>query len=362
MQKLFRLPDATWAASSIVRVDLDSLPPRHRVRKLQLLFDLSGTKDVADALDGNLFPLAVSRITIGNLVNIHGWGLWQLMKQVYGRVPWDPTDIPGSGTTFDHEFALSIPFHDPRQPSPTDGALLVEALQAQSLEIEFAAAAVHGVGNLVLTAGTVRVLADLIHGSAVPQVNQIGYEDPGATDFELKKGIYKDYFILDGTGSGTITRAEVTSVDLNADGDQVMSSVRHEQIVDAYNLEGMRDSSAELAHNAAERLPLIWHDQSGKSNLSKQVAVEKAAQVRLTGSITAPRGVFWRVFPKDEATIARMAEATGVDMTDRIYEPQTATKTVPRAMNRSARNNRWTKKARLLFNSLGGKARRTPTV
>lgn len=362
MQKLFRLPDGTWAASSIIRIDLDSLPPRHRVKRIDLVFDLSGTKTSTDTLDGNLFPLAVSRLTIGNLVNVPGWGLWQLNKQIYGRVPWDPTDVPGTGTTFDMEFGLSIPFHDWRQGGSLDGVMPCEALQAQSLEIEFAAAAVHGVGTLAITAGTVRVAAELVHGSGVPQINQIGYEDPGAVDFEIKRGVYKDYFLLDGTSSGTVTRAEITSVDLIADGDPIMSNVRHEQIVDSYNRDCMRDSAAELAQNAAERLPLIWHDQSGKSNISKNVAIEKAANVRLTGSITAPRAIYWRALPKDEATIARMVEATGVDMTDRVYEPQTATKTMPRAMDRSARLNRWTKKARLLFNTLPGKARQTPTV
>jgi hypothetical protein len=331
------------------------------VRKLNLFFDLSGTKGETDALDGELFYGLVNRVTIGNLVNIPGWPLAQLNEAVFGRVPFDPTDIPGSGTTCDMEFMLSIPFHDPRQPGATDGSLITEALQSQSLEIEFAAAGL-GSDDVTVTAGTVRVTADLIHGSCVPQVNQIGYEDPGAVDFPVKRGVYKDLFILDGTSKGTVTRAEIESVDFTADGDQVMSNVRHEQIVDSYNLDGCRDSGGELAHNAASRLPLVWHDWSGKSNLSKQVAVEKAAQIRLTGSITAPRVIFWRTLPKDEATIARMAEATGVDMTDRVYEPQTANKTMPRALDRSARLNRWTRKARILFNSLQGKARQTPTV
>lgn len=325
MQRLERLEDVTWQANSTRRVSLDALPAGKRVRSLLLRVNLTGTKDAADALDGRSYPLAISGIRIGNYVqNIPGWALQSLLEQIRGRILMDPTDIPGSGTSFDVDFELEIPFRDPRQPGADDGSMPTELFVNRSLEITFDSATVYGVGNLTITGGTVRVMADLVDGTAVPQMHIIGYEDPGGRTFPLPPGIFKDCFILDGTGVGTITEAELSSVDMDVDGQPIMNNALHEQIVHAYNSQVAKEAAAELTPNAATRVPLIWHDQSGKSNLSKQPFAERQVQVRLQGTISNPRVVYWQAIEKNQEFAIQVGVATGAPGDATGAEPATA--------------------------------------
>ena len=95
-----RLRDNAWADGGQLLFPLDILPPGKRVRKILLFFDLSGTKGETDAADSDELPQLCSLIRLGNYVNIPGWSLWELNKQIKGRIPYAPTAIPGSGTTF----------------------------------------------------------------------------------------------------------------------------------------------------------------------------------------------------------------------------------------------------------------------
>jgi len=362
MQRLARLEDVTWAAGASRLINLDSLPAQKRVRKIHLFFDLSGTKDSADALDGQLFARAASLIKIGSYVNIPGWNLQNLMHQIHGRIIMDPTDIPGSGTTFTMRFVLVIPFRDPRQPGSDDGSIPTELLLSKALEVTFSADGVWGVGNLILTAGTLRAEAEIVDESAVPQLNVIGYDDPGSSTFSIRPGVYKDLFINDGVADGVITEAEIESVDLEVDGISVLNNALNEQLVSAYNVDVPKDAAAELALNAATRLPLIWHDQSGKANISRQPVVEKQGRCQLTGTITAPRLVYWRSVEKDQETIASVALATNAPEDSVVYEPSTASKSPLRASIRSDRIGRMTKKDRILTRVLAGKVREADEV
>jgi hypothetical protein len=361
MQRTQRLRDETYVANTARIVPLDNLPPGHRVRSLQLYCNVTGTKDVADALDGQLFAAWLSSVKIGSMVNIPGWHLQALNRSMLGKVYMDPTDIPGSGTTFSVNFALVIPFRDPRQPGADDGAVPCEMFAGKSLELSFAAGNVHGVGNLVATGGTVRVVADLVAGSAVPQVCQIGYLDPGSQTIEIDPGIYKDLIITDGTTTGTVTQAEITSVDFSVDGQAVHNNALHEQLVAAYNAEAVRDAAAELAVNAATYLPVVWHDHSGKSNLTKQPAIEKKGILQITGSLATPRISYWRSVAKDASAIEAVAAATGAPSTAVAYEPAVASKSELRAKDTSERRGAPTKKHRLAAAHLPGKFRTTPT-
>ena len=302
----YRMRDVTWAAGNTLQIPLDSLPPGQRVRRIELHVGISGTKDAADATAGNRAALAITRIQVGNLVNVTGWSLWQLMKQIYGREVGVPTDIPGSGTTWTFDFPIEIPFKDPRQPGADDGSIPTELLAGKVVEITFAAANVWGVGNLITTAGTVRCQCETSHGQGIPQIQQIGEFDPGATSFQILPGVYKDLFLLDGTADGTVTTAEVTSVDLHGDGEYWLNNALHQQIVSAYNTSGIRDSASNVTINAAAQLPLVWMPQDGKANLTKQFAVEKMGQIQLTGSLN-PRVVYWRAVEKDEVTLKSIA-------------------------------------------------------
>lgn len=359
MQKIVRLEDVTYVANGNVRVRLNMLPAGKRVREIDLFFDLAGAKGATDALDGQSFAQIVSNIKISRFVNISGLDLQQLQHQVWGRIIQDPTDIPGTGTTFDMEFHLRIPFRDPRQPASDDGSIPTEMLMGHTIEITFAAATIHGVGTLSVNSGTVRTHCEMVEESNIPQLNEIGYEDPGSLTVDLAPGVYKDLFIRDGAAVGTITRAEITSIDLDVDGQPVLNNCLHEQLVGQYNSQ-IKDSAAEIADNAAVRLPLIWHDNFGKANISKQPAIEKSGRLQITGSITAGnvRCVYWRALEKDKSAVERIAVKTGAPVsTASDYVPATVSKTVPKSFNRSVTMGRTTKKARLLNNVLPGKFR-----
>ena len=360
MQKTDKLEDVSWVAGGTRLIKLDNLRPGKRVRAIELFFDLSGTKTSTDTLDGQLFAQSVASIKIGDYVqSIPGWELQQLLHDLDGKVTQDPTDIPGTGTTFDMEFSLRIPFRNPKQPASDDGSMPTDMLRGKSIELTFASATVWGVGTLAVTAGSVRTEAEIVDEVDVPQIHQIGYADPGALTVPIEGGwIYESLFICDGTTPGSITRAEVSQATMTFDGEQIHSAVLHEQLVSHYNRDAVRDAAAELTQNAATRLPLVWQDWTGKANLTKQPAVEKSGKLQLTGTITSPRVVYMRTLIKDENTVQQAVKKSGGDVSNvHNYEPATATKTVPRAVKHSINQGRWSKKARLVYGGLRGKLR-----
>jgi len=358
MQKFYRLEDITWANGASRQIRLNTLPPGMRVRYIDLFFDLSGTKDAADALPPEQFARSVALLKIGNYFNIPGYSLYQLNKHLEGRLVQEAVSIPGSGATFDMEFHLRLYFRDPRQPASDDGSIPTELLQGQAIEVTFASATVWAVGNLTVTAGTVRCQAECVHETNVPQLNVVGYIDPGSATIVLPPGVYKDLFILDGTGAGMITRAEIESIDMDVDGDLVWNNALHEQIVPAYNVDCARHPEAELVDNATERFPLIWHDMYGKSNITKQPAAEKQLKIQVTGSISANniRCVYWRAVEKDGASIARVAAVTGSPRGAEHYVPATVSKTLPKAFG-MRKGGVMPRKARLMEKVLAGKLR-----
>lgn len=350
-----RMEDKSFVAGGNVLFNLDTLDPMHRIRKIDLYFDLNGTKvaDV-DALDGDLFPRIAALIRLGNFINITGMGLWRLMRILHGRTLMDPTDIAAAGATFNMDFALEVPFRDPRQSGTDDGSLPTELVKGKSLELTFAAATVWGVGSLTVTAGTVRCAAELIHETNVPQLNRLFYIDPNSQTIQLDPGVYKECFTYEEAGT-TITQAEISQVDLEVDGQQVMNNTLHEQLVHWFNSTGVRDSAAEVAVNAAVFLPFIWHEQNGKSHLTKQPGIEHKGRLQLTGSQTAPRIVIWKAVLKDEATVAQAAVATGADPRNfEAYEPAVASKS---PLAKASPGGSPPKKARLMTAALPGKLR-----
>jgi len=359
--KMLRLEDVAWAAGVQRQINLDVLPGGMRCRRLLMFFCLTGTKDSADALAAALFSQSVAMCTLHKFLRIPGWHLQCVNESEHKRVPNLGAAIPGSGTTFAMEFFLEVPFRDSRQPGNEDGSIPTELLQSHQLEIEFAAANVHGVGNLVITAGTVRTFAELVHGSSVPQLEQIGYYDPGSQSIKLDAGVYKDILVCDGTTPGTVTRAEISHVDFDVDGDQVWANATHDQIVGRYNMK-VQDTASELALNAATFMPVESLEPHGKGPITKAPAIEKSGYLQLTGTITAPRILYRRALEKDENTLEAIAAATGAaGIEPETYEPQTATKSPVRALHKAQRQGRYGRKARLTSRVLPGKFRRTPT-
>lgn len=367
MQSHFPLRTETWAAGGTRFIPLTSLPPGKRVRNIKLYFDLSGTKDAADALTGDNFARSVQRIQIGEYVSVAGESLFELNKELYGRNPATSADIPGSGTTFDMEFPLTIPFRDPRQSGSDDGSMPCELLDTHSVQVTFAAAAFAGVGNLVVTAGSVYGQAEVVEETAVPQVNRLYDFQPGSLTFNLEPGVYKSLFILDGgpNTNGSITVAELTTLDCSADGLQVWSSARHESIVEAYNADTVIDTAGDVDVNAASRFPVIWHDRYGKSHLTKQAAVEKGGQVRISaGTLTAATMTVcaWRALPKSEAAVEQIADVIGETRQGAKYLPSTATKAPLGSMLKTRAGERPKRKARLAGLALPGHFRESSKI
>ena len=359
MQSHFTLRSETYAAGGTRFIPLTSLPPGKRVRALKLYFDLSGTKDAANTIAVDDFALSVARIQIGEYVSLAGESLWEFNKQLFGRIPNTSAAVPGSGTTFDLEFPLYIPFRDPRQSGSDDGSMPCELLDTLSIMITFAAGTIHG-GATVITAGSVYALAEIVEETAVPQINRLYDYQPGSLTFPVEPGIMKEGFILDGGPgtNGSITLAELTTLDVSMDGLQVWTSARAESIIEAANADCALDAAAALTINTAARFPLFWQDRFGKSHLTKQPAAEKGGQVRIgVGTITASTMtvVIWRALPKSEAAANQIADVIGENREPgSVYLASTATKAPLGSLKKSEQGGRVTKKARLAGLALAG--------
>lgn len=207
------------------------------------------------------------------------------------------------------------------------------------------------VGNLAITAGTIRISAELIPESSVSELFEEGFWDPGALTTAIPGGgIYTDVFITDGSAIGTVTPAEITDVDLSADGVNVLTSARHDDLTVRFNRE-LKDAASELTLATADFLDLV-HLPTQNAQLSKGLAVEKNGHCQLAGTITAPRFWYRKVVLKDQATVEAVARATGTSTEGKIIEPQVASKSAVRAMDRTSRQGGVpTKKARLLYGS-----------
>lgn len=360
MQSSYTLRTETWAAGGTRYIPLTGLTPGMRTRALRLYFDLSGTKDAADALTADNFARSIQRIQIGEYVSITGESLYELNKELFGRDETDAsTDIPASGTTFDMEFALTIPFRDPRQTGSDDGSMPNELLDTLSIQITFAASTFAGVGNLTVTAGSAYAQAEQVLETAIPQINKLSDFQPGSLTFQLEPGVYKSLFLLDGGANvnGSITVAEVTTVDVQCDALPVWTSARHESVISAYNSDVAADAAGGVAINSASRFPLIWQDRFGKAHITKQPAIEKGGTVRISaGTLTAGTMtvVSWRALPKSEEAIKQIAEVIGEvesarDTGGHSYLPSTSTKTALGSAKKTAARglSRPKRKARL---------------
>lgn len=368
MQKQKRLEDVSFGASASRQIRLQTLPPGKRVRRISLFFDLSGTKDAADALDGALFPQIVNLVKLssseGLIHLLTGMETAFKMHAEQGRRVMDPTDIPGTGTTFAMQFQLDLLFRGEKQLGVDDGALPTELFTEHTLEITFAAANVWGVGNLTVTAGSVRAQVELVDGSGIPQITKCKWLDLASGMAVLDSGVIKQAFLVQ-TDYSSITQAEITEAGLMADDVEcVPTNTRHEQLIAMWNQDACQQMGGvhELVVNAALFLPLIW-EPKGKAALTKQPLIEKKGEVRITsGTLTTPRLVIVYVEPKSADMTARLAQKIGAPASADTYEPAVASKSEVRAEHRSSREGGIpTKKARAIYSHLAGKMRSTPT-
>lgn len=367
MQLTRRLEDAAFASGASRQIRLQLMPDKKRVRRISLYFDLSGTKDTADALDGDLYPRIVSLITLqsseGLLWNLSGMETWRLQHAEAGRVIMDPTDLP-TGTTFAMQFQLDLTFRNESQPGADDGSLPTAIFNEHALEITFAAANVWGVGNILVTAGNVRVEPEYVEEVGVPQISEVRYYDLASGLATLEPGVLQTAILVQ-TDYSVLTQAELTLLGLACDGNDVHpSNTMHEQFVTLWNQDKATQSGGvhELVVNAARFLPLTWQPRV-KGNLTKQPLIEKKGEVRVTsGTLTTPRLVVRTARLKTAEKAASLAVKTGAPADAVVYEPAVATKSELRADHETARRGGApTKKARAAYAALPGKMRRTAT-
>lgn len=358
MQRIERLEDQAWIANGNRLINMDTLPPRQRIRAILLFLNLQGTKGAADAVSADVFASAIKTLRIGNLVNITGRELYALARAANGRTVQRGTDIPGSGTTFNVNVCLEIPFRDTMQPGSDDGSLPTELVMGKALEVQFDTATVWGVGTVAITSGTLRSQALLVDETNTPQLNRIFYIDPNSQTVQLDSGVYKQLLLVKTDGT-PITIADVAAVDLEVDGKPVFNNLLHEQLVQAWNREASEGAGNlfELTPNAAAFLPLMFGDRSGKSNLSKQPLVVNKGKLQITaGSLLNFRLVVWKAVPKDGDMVKDIASRIGAPSGATSYEPAFAKPSLGK-VDRINQNGRIDKKNDALYAYLPGKMR-----
>lgn len=362
MQRIERLEDQAWIANGNRLVNMDTLPPRQRIRALLLFLNLQGTKSAADAVSADLFANAIKTVRIGNLVNMTGRELYTLARANNGRTVQRGTDIPGSGTTFNINVCLEIPFRDGMQPGSDDGSLPTELVLGKAMEVQFDTATIFAVGTTTITSGTLRTCAVLVDETNTPQLNRIFYLDPNSQTVQLDPGVYKQLLLVKNDGT-PITTAEVAAIDLEVDGKPVLQNLLHEQIVHAWNREASIGvgTNYELVPNAAAFLPLIFQDRSGKSNLSKQPLVVNKGKLQIvSGSLVNFRLIVLKAVPKDGDAVKDIASRIGAPEGATAYEPAFAKPSMGK-VDRINRLGRIDKKNDALFAYLPGKLRVQPT-
>lgn len=328
--QLYPIGSKNAVIGGLATFSMDVLPPLKRIKKIYVLASYSGTKDAADTVPNTSFAQVLTLLRLGKYIDCPGYELTCLKWQAKGRQTALDTTIPGSGTTFDIDVSFEIAFSDERQPGAADGAIPTELVKNLSLELTTGPANLFGVGSVSITAGTLRVEAEVIDGSGVPQLTRTGYYDPGSQTINVEPGAYKDLVIFDGNAGApgsapsTITEAEISNVSFDVDGKQKLNNIRHDQLIAYFNENVAADSSGELTRNAASWLPVVVSPLYGKGFITKQPLVESAGRIQLTGTMTAPRVVYRRAIQKDDNTAARIAVATNQVNKGPVYRPSTA--------------------------------------
>lgn len=363
------LESRNFVSGGTVAFSMDGLPPKTRVRSLQLSFDLTGIKGTGDVLGGDQFARLVSNVKLGNFFNLSGMDLSRLMWQVNGHVVEDPANyynIVAGATTFSMYFTLDIYLRDPRTGNSEDGSMPTELLATRGIELTLAAGNVWGVGSLAVTAGVIRCAVERIHETNIPFLNRFGYIDASSQTVRLEPGLYKELLLTKPDGTN-ILQSDISVVDLVADGRPILQAMRYEQLITAWNRTAMRNgvagSRSELTKSAGVPfLPLIWHDNSMRSGITKQLLAEKDCFLQITaGGYAAPRVVYWKGIQKDQETLKNIAVAIGAPANAQVYEPQTASKTPPHTDHTTQGDGKQKTKHRVLYGFLPGKFRTSVT-
>jgi hypothetical protein len=320
MKKLLHLDTREWVANGNLPILLKTLPERHYVRNLIIHMKLTGTRGEAEEVDSDLFGLAINLARISKYVNISGMDLFRMYTHAFGKRPEYRADIAGAGTTFTAEFDVIIPFADPRMTDPDDSAMPSELLRSFSLELVTAAANIYG-GNFVITAGQIRVHAEVVATNSVrvPTVRQLGFFDPGGQTLPLDPGSYLDLFLTKVSGAA-FTAAELTNLDCLMAGESAVQNLTPAQAVSYWNAIVAQD----------EGVPITWpgpvctilNTSRVDNKVTKAPGIEaQGGQVQILGTLTEPHAVYWRAMYKTPEDVAAIGRAQGLRDPDQVdYE------------------------------------------
>jgi hypothetical protein len=353
-------PSQSYQAS--MSFPLATLDKGKLLRSLNIHCNLTGTKGATDAVDGAIYGLWLQNVQCGPYLQCGGHGLRQLMEQKHGRIIMDPTDIPGSGTTFDVDFLVRWEPRQIRQQGANDGGLPTELLLDHELQITFAPTAITGGGTVTVTGGTIYLDAELCESEPGynPQIVFTKQNQYSAQTITVEPGVILNQFLLD-TAAGaasSITEAELSNVIYTLDGRPYWRNQTHEQIIETYNAEAVEDSAAELSVNTAKRFPLVWLPKR-HGQLTKQPAIDAAGMLQLSGSQTSFTMVTERVVEKDPGTVQRIQTLTGGDP-DADYKVATAKGNPVEATLRPKSDGSMPRKGRIAFRALPGKFKNKP--
>lgn len=356
----FNLRTSAWSAGGNDPVALSILPPGMRVRSIHLHAVISGTCGAGESIAANLLPSVFTSIRLGKWFNTQGYGLMESNRRMAGRYVYGSVGHTAGPAVFSVTHDLWLHFRDPRRQAATDGSVITELLQPLSLELGYAAAALYG-GTIVITAGAVNVVADLIDEQEVSELFEEGFIDPGAQTIKLDGGyVYTDIWASDGGAVGSVTPAEITNVDMLADGKYRLNNAPHGCLVADFNRECITDLAGIQVLATPEHLSLLHQELKG-AQLTKAMAVEGTGNIQVTGTLS-PRIYYRRVVLKDMATIQATAAAMGQSVEGKTIEPHVASKAPVRAMHEVQRTGVMNKKSRVIYGALATKLRNTPTA
>lgn len=359
------LESKNWVPGGNIAISLDGLEPQTRIDSIQLMFNLSYTKATGDTLAAQYLAKAINNIKLGTYFNLSGREIFLLNTHMAGRqveANFPSQSIAAGATTGTVQFTLTIPFKDWRQSGSNDGALPCELVASKNIEITFDSAVIwqafgSASNTLTITSGIVRASLYRIPGTAMPQLNRVGYFDQSSLTLRLPAGIYKDVFVSKLDGS-LITPTDISVIDIEADGVLLVQNMRFEQLVALWNrfVASGNGAGYELDGVAGVPfLPVFWTDRNGKSALTKQIHAEKDVLIRVVnGALVTGRFTFWQVLQKDNNTLQSLAATIGVPAGKGVYEPDTASGSPVLSHANS-------KKTRGIYGALPGKFRAQPT-
>lgn len=241
-----KLESKTFVSGGNVQIPCKAIPTGFKLLGFSLRLALAFTTGAAAALipGSNLFRLFsvidITRPGAFAAQRYTGAFLFYLNWIMKGRTPQIPASIPATNASvFNREIVLWIPFEDPSAWSPDDCTQPSESFGGSTnISIDFATWSALGAGTwdtLSGVAGTLRAEAICIPNDATVGADlKQGYFDwTGQTP--LAEGGAYEYLFLYNEDMSAITSAEVSSVQVMADGKTLIDALQTQEIVGLFD-------------------------------------------------------------------------------------------------------------------------------